>query len=177
MTESWQGAPPPVQALLGAAIVSPASQAVLNAAMRTPGMHMVCTNVPGPQIPLYARGSRIISHYPLLPVAPGMGLNMGVFSYNHKLHFGYITDTAAAPDVEFFARCVDEGFAELRDAAGVQQLEPIEIGSARRTPSAAKNGARQQEPATFAAGAKPVPSASPREKSTEAASTRAAGST
>jgi diacylglycerol O-acyltransferase len=144
LTQSWGNAPAPVQALMGALAVSPASQSVLNVAMRSPGMHMVCTNVPGPQIPLYARGARILAHYPLLPVAPGMGLNMGVFSYNHRLHFGYIADTNAAPDVEFFAQCVDEGFAELRDAAGVQPLEQIEIGRTKKS-SGAKlgNGARK----------------------------------
>ncbi len=154
LTQSMQGAPAPVQALLGAAMVSPASQSLLNTAMQTPGMHMVCTNVPGPQIPLYARGCRIESHYPLLPVAPGMGLNMGVFSYNHKLHFGYIADTNAAPDVEFFAQCVDEGFAELRAAAGVQPHERIEIGRAKQSSAApvpskkARNGTNGKHAAT-----------------------------
>lgn len=137
LTQSAQGAPASVQAMLGAALVSPASQSLLNVAMRTPGMHMVCTNVPGPQIPLYARGCRIESHYPLLPVAPGMGLNMGVFSYDRKLHFGYIADTNAAPDVDLFAQCVDVGFAELRAAAGVQSHYDFRIG---RTNVAASNG-------------------------------------
>jgi len=139
LQQGWQGAPAAVQALAGALAVSPTAQTVLNTAMRSPGMHMVCTNVPGPQIPLYARGAKIQAHYPLLPVAPGMGLNMGVFSYNHRLHFGYIADTNAAPDVDFFAQCVDEGFAELREAAGVQPLEDIAIGRAKKS-SAARNG-------------------------------------
>jgi WS/DGAT/MGAT family acyltransferase len=148
LTQTMQGAPAPVQALMGAMAVSPASQSVLNAAMQTPGMHMVCTNVPGPQIPLYARGCRIDAHYPLLPVAPGMGLNMGVFSYNRKLHFGYIADTNAAPDVEFFAQCVDEAFAELREAAGVQQMEEIAIGAKPALKTTTGNGKSSAKRAT-----------------------------
>lgn len=145
MTQSLQGTPAPIQALLGQALVSNASQAVLNNTMQSPGMHMVCTNVPGPQIPLYCCGARILVHYPLLPVAPGMGLNMGVFSYNHRLHFGYIADTNAAPDVEFFAQCVDEGFAELREAAGVQPMEPIVIGLPKKSASGGVNGSRAKK--------------------------------
>lgn len=154
VAQSLQGMPAPLQALFGAAAVAPTSQTVLNLAMRTPGMHMVCTNVPGPQIPLYAQGARINAHYPLLPVAPGMGLNMGVFSYNHRLHFGYIADTNAAPDVEFFAQCVDEGFAELREAAGVQELEPIEIGATKRTTRSVRSASRSKRPRSAANGAK-----------------------
>jgi WS/DGAT/MGAT family acyltransferase len=145
VSQSMQGTPAPVQALLGQALVSHPSQMVLNNTVQTPGMHMVCTNVPGPQIPLYCCGARILVHYPLLPVAPGMGLNMGVFSYNHRLHFGYIADTNAAPDVEFFAQCVDEGFAELREAAGVQPLEPIAIGEGQKPAGRRSNGGRRKK--------------------------------
>ncbi len=159
LTQSWAGAPAPVQALLGAVAVSPTSQTVLNAAMRTPGMNMVCTNVPGPQIPLYAQGAKIEAHYPLLPVAPGMGLNMGVFSYNHRLHFGYIADTNAAPDVEFFAQCVDEGFAELRDAAGVKPAEQIEISHVSRPSTAARNAGRTKKPRANGNGNAAAPAA------------------
>ena len=169
MTQSMQGTPAPLQALLGQALVSRASQTVLNNTMQTPGLHMVCTNVPGPQIPLYCCGARILVHYPLLPVAPGMGLNMGVFSYNHRLHFGYIADSNAAPDVEFFAQCVDEGFAELREAAGVQPLEPFVLGKAKKPARTGTNGIRAKKSANGKNGKAPSPSPEKSEEATKQA--------
>ena len=131
MMHLWQGAPPAMQALLGSAVFAPSVQTVLGVALFSPGLHMVCTNVPGPQIPLYSQGRKVLAHYPLLPVAPGMGLNLGVFSYNHRIHFGLIADANVAPDVDKFNHFLDQSFVELRKAAGIEELEPIEIRHTR----------------------------------------------
>jgi diacylglycerol O-acyltransferase / wax synthase len=124
----WQGTPALWQEIAGTAFMSWPVQRALDRVMMTPGLHMVCTNVPGPQIPLYVQGQKILAHIPLLPVGPGMGLNMGVFSYNQQIFFGFIADTGVAPDVRRFNRFVDEAFAELRTAAGVEPIEAVPIG-------------------------------------------------
>lgn len=133
---AWAGTLPPVQAALGGAVFAAPLQGVLGLAMPSPGLHMVCTNVPGPQIPLYMLGNRMLAHYPLVPVAPGMGLNMAVFSYNQRIHFGFVADSAAAPDAARFNKFFDQCFIELREAAGVHQSEIIEI-AARKLPKKA----------------------------------------
>ncbi len=129
MTHFWRATATPLQRLLGAAAFAPQLQGALDLVARTPLMHMVCTNVPGPQLPLYCLGKQVLAHVPLLPVAPGMGLNMGVFSYNQRIYFGFIADSAAAPDVRLFNRYMDQAFAELRDAAGVKPIATVEIAS------------------------------------------------
>jgi len=139
-SQLWQGTVPPFQAALGQTLFSPCMQNVLGVAAQTPGMHMVCTNVPGPMIPLYVCGQPVQAHYPLLPVAPGMGLNMGVFSYNHRLHFGFIADTNAAPDVKKFCQLVEDSFYELREAAGVPESEAIKLKSQNNAPVPRGNG-------------------------------------
>lgn len=141
----WQGTHPALQRMFGAAAFTPQTQPILDLLMPRPLMHMVCTNVPAPQIPLYCMGHKVLAHYPLLPVAPGMGLNMGVFSYNQQIFFGFIADTKAAPDVRRFNRFLDEAFVQLRDAAGVEPIEPIEIRTPKPQPK--DESARKTEPA------------------------------
>ena len=99
--------PVPVQAAMGA---SP----IINTAV-----NLICTNVPGPMIPLYSVGHLMLAHYPLVPLSLNMGLGVGVTSYNQRLYFGLMVDPNAVPDVERLKQCLDESFLELRDAAGV----------------------------------------------------------
>ncbi len=92
-------------------------------------LNLVCTNVPGPMIPLYCVGHRMLAHYPLVPIAWDLGLAVGITSYDQKLYFGLISDTKVVPDVERLKGFVDESFAELRKAAGVTPTDlPAVIG-------------------------------------------------
>ena len=127
MQHAWQGTLPAIQATLGRAIFAPRLQPAIDFVARTPALHMVCTNVPGPQIPLYALGRRVTGHFPLVPVVPGMGMNLAIFSYNQRLHFGLVADASAAPDVTRFNKFLDESFVELRKAAGAAEAEIIEV--------------------------------------------------
>ena len=135
---AWQATLPPVQAALGQAVFASSLQPAIDFALRSPGLHMVCTNVPGPQIPLYALGHRVLYHYPLVPVAPGMGLNFAIFSYNQRLHFGLVADAKAMSDVHRFAQFLKASFDELREAAGVPEAEVIELKTPRTKREPAK---------------------------------------
>ena len=129
------GAPPAVQALLG---LLPAPTNTL--------ANMVCTNVPGPMIPLYTVGHRMLAHYPLVPIAWEMGVGCGVTSYDQKLYFGLMADAEAAPDVQRLKDFLDQAFIELRSAAGVAKSALPEVGVApgaagarrRRAPASAQ---------------------------------------
>jgi diacylglycerol O-acyltransferase len=85
--------------------------------------NLVCTNVPGPMVPLYCIGHRMLSHYPLAPLSMNMGLNAGVLSYDQKLFWGLLAHAQVAPDVQRLASMVDEAFEELRYAAGVKPID------------------------------------------------------
>lgn len=88
-----------------------------------PPFNTVCTNVPGPQIPLYALGNRLIAWYPYVPVGYGMGVGCAIMSYDQKLFFGLTSDPQIMPDVERLKEFVDESFVELREAAGVGAIK------------------------------------------------------
>jgi WS/DGAT/MGAT family acyltransferase len=110
--DSLGSLPPMLQALFGALPKPPNTVA-----------NMVCTNVPGPMIPLYSVGHRLEAHYPLVPIAWEMGVGCAVTSYNQKLYFGLVADAQAAPDVERLAGFLTEAYVELRSAAGVAPSE------------------------------------------------------
>ncbi len=104
--------PSPLGAMLGA--VGPPPNTVAN---------IVCTNVPGPMIPLYTVGHRMLSGYPMPPPLWGMGVNCGVMSYNGKLYFGLVADAQAAPDVDRLRDFLNQSYIELRVAAGVDRAD------------------------------------------------------
>jgi len=76
--------------------------------------NLVVTNVPGPQVPLYAAGARMLETYPVVPLADGQGLAVGITSYDGGLFYGFNADRDALPDVDVLAATVDEAFDELR---------------------------------------------------------------
>jgi WS/DGAT/MGAT family acyltransferase len=118
MLSNLAGAVPvPVQAMLGAVASSP-----------FPPFNLVCTNVPGPQIPLYAMGQRLDAYYPHVPVGWDLGVCCAIFSYNQALHVGLNSDLRACPDIERLRDFFDESFAELKAVAGVEDHPSVEVG-------------------------------------------------
>jgi diacylglycerol O-acyltransferase len=81
--------------------------------------NMVCTNVPGPQFPLYLLGHKILHCYPYVPVGGEMSLNCAILSYNGTAYFGFSGDAHAVPDLRRLETLLLTSFTELRDAAGV----------------------------------------------------------
>jgi WS/DGAT/MGAT family acyltransferase len=82
-------------------------------------VNMVCTNVPGPMVPLYANGRELITYYPYVPCGSEVGLSVAISSYNQNLNFGVTYDAQAAPDGELFRDFLIESRDELRMAAGL----------------------------------------------------------
>ena len=75
------------------------------------------TNVPGPTVPLYSMGARMVTSVGIGPITQGMGLIMPVSSYCGQLVIAFTSCTRMIPDPDHFAACLDEAFAALRDAA------------------------------------------------------------
>ena len=80
--------------------------------------NMVVTNVPGPQVPLYALGARMLECFPHVPLLGNLGLGIALMSYDGKLCWGFNADYDLLPDLDAFAACVAESFEELREVAG-----------------------------------------------------------
>ncbi|MFZ0144583.1 MAG: WS/DGAT domain-containing protein, partial [Candidatus Sulfotelmatobacter sp.] len=81
--------------------------------------NLVCTNVPGPQFPLYLLGHKMLRWYPYVPVGGEMAVNCAVLSYDGNVYFGFSGDVHAAPDLRRLESFVKMSFEELREAARV----------------------------------------------------------
>jgi diacylglycerol O-acyltransferase / wax synthase len=82
--------------------------------------NLVCTNVPGPQVPLYLLGHKMLHCYPYVPVGGEMAVNCAILSYDSTVYFGFSGDTHAAPDLRRLEKLLQESFVELRDTVGIQ---------------------------------------------------------
>jgi diacylglycerol O-acyltransferase / wax synthase len=71
------------------------------------------TNVPGPQVSLYADGAKMLEMFPVVPLARNQAVSIGVTSYDGGVYFGLNADRSAMPDVDILARMVEESVEEL----------------------------------------------------------------
>ena len=75
--------------------------------------NLVISNVPGPPVPLYMAGARMLSNHPTSIVVHGLALNITVQSYNQMLDFGLMADAAAMPDVRELADAIRVAFDDV----------------------------------------------------------------
>ncbi|WP_298828235.1 wax ester/triacylglycerol synthase family O-acyltransferase [uncultured Piscinibacter sp.] len=78
-----------------------------------PIANVVISNVPGPQVPLYAAGARVASYWPLSIVEHGLGLNITVMSYAGAMGFGFTTARTAVPDARALSAALHASLDEL----------------------------------------------------------------
>ena len=98
------GFAPPTLHSLGARVASSFTRRLFN---------LVVTNVPGPQFPLYAAGARMLEMFPVVPLAKGQAVSIGLTSYDGGVYFGLNADRDAMPDVDVLAGLIEESLAEL----------------------------------------------------------------
>jgi WS/DGAT/MGAT family acyltransferase len=79
-------------------------------------VNMIVTNVPGPRVPVYMLGARMLESYPVVPLMAGEALNIALFSYEGGLFWGFNADRDALPDLHDFAASVPSGFEALAKA-------------------------------------------------------------
>jgi diacylglycerol O-acyltransferase / wax synthase len=103
------GFAPPTLHALGARAARSLSRRLFN---------LVVTNVPGPQVPLYAAGSRMLEVFPVVPLASGQGLAVGMTSYHGRVFFGLNADRDSVGDVDVLADLIEQEVAELVEAVG-----------------------------------------------------------
>ena len=70
---------------------------------RVSPFNLIVSNVPGPNVPLYYGGAKLLAYYPLSAITDGQGLNITVMSYGGQLHFGVLADRDLVPDLERIA--------------------------------------------------------------------------
>jgi len=157
------------QALVGVAGFTPPT--LHAAAARTANdwsrrmFNLVVTNVPGPQFPLYAAGALMLGAYPVVPLAKGQAVSIGLTSYDGGVYFGLNADRDAMTDVDVLAECLQAALAELLDTVPANRrrsrTEPLVSPSVERAanPRPRKAAPRKPKPAAVDAPAKPAAAA------------------
>jgi WS/DGAT/MGAT family acyltransferase len=82
-----------------------------------PPCNVVVSNVPGPDVPLYLAGARLVSVHPIGPIAEGVGLNITVFTYADTVHIGVNGCWDLVPDIATLATSFELALADLVAAA------------------------------------------------------------
>ena len=70
---------------------------------RLPPFNVCISNVPGPNIPVYLGGAKLLAQYPVSVVTDGQGLNITLIGYLGQLHFGLIACRELVPDIDALA--------------------------------------------------------------------------
>jgi diacylglycerol O-acyltransferase / wax synthase len=100
--------------------------------------NVTISNVPGPQVPLYLAGAKMVGNYPLSIVVHGVALNITVQSYMGQLCFGLIACRRAVPDVKELAAHLQQAMVALRalspPAVVVAQVAALAPAVAVRAP-------------------------------------------
>jgi diacylglycerol O-acyltransferase len=112
---------------------------------------LLVTNVPGPQVPLYAAGARLAASYPVLPLAAGHLLTVGVTSYNGEVYIGLTADRDAVRDLDVLAQSLLDALEELMDTTvrSVRVRQPTRKATPAARRAAAKKSAARQEAAVL----------------------------
>jgi len=141
------------------------------------------SHVPGPPVPLYMCGGKVVAVFPSSVILEGMGLNVTIFSYMDRFDFGVQVDPDLVPDVWTIAEQIAASLAALMEASGLGAPTLIDmpfaepaadqgsVGGAACPPEGASSSALK--PRTRAAKngsggpeAKPVSPRKPRAKAT-----------
>ena len=134
LTGMGQWAPATLQAL--------SARVVAGAPPWTPqqAINFVVTNVPGPQVPFYTGGARMLDVWPFVPVYHQLGLGVALFSYDGTIHWGLLADFDLVPDLDDLA----EDIAAATDSylRLARRLAPPRRRPAARKPASASGRAR-----------------------------------
>lgn len=99
--------------------------------------NLVISNVPGPQVPLYMAGARMLTYYPMSIVIHGVALNITIQTYAGFVDFGVIADKKAVPQVHDLTDALVLAFEEGRQLLAPAQTTVAKVTQKKRPASKA----------------------------------------
>jgi WS/DGAT/MGAT family acyltransferase len=83
---------------------------------------VIASVLPGPRKAHHVRGARVVSVFPVLPLAEGVGLAVGFLTWGDMIGVGVTTDTGLLPNAGGFAPALRQAFDDLAtEALGAQK--------------------------------------------------------
>jgi hypothetical protein len=88
---------------------------------RQRSVNLVVTNAPGPPVPLFLSGARLLELFPMMPVMGNLTLVVGVLSYAGQLNLTAVADHDHCPDLEIFTHGVHTALDDLARTVPIQR--------------------------------------------------------
>ena len=140
--DTWLGLMPAALLTAGAALYSRLGLGKHH----PPLFNTIVSNMPGPPMPLYLAGARLVALYPMGPLIANTGLNLTVLSHDGKVDVGII----ACPDlVDDVGEVADRFVAAVGELVGVARRRHLRRGGRpdRRRPGPRSTVTTQMPPA------------------------------
>jgi diacylglycerol O-acyltransferase / wax synthase len=132
--------------------------------LHSPAFNCVATNVPGPRVPLYFAGAKMVRMMGTGPVFDGMGLINTIYSYGPEIAISFTSDRAIMPDPAAYAAALQRSFEALRDANWGKPA-PKAKAEAKATPTVKPAAKAKATPVKKAAAKKAKPKTAKPKKS------------
>jgi WS/DGAT/MGAT family acyltransferase len=71
------------------------------------------SNIPGPPVPVFLAGARILEMFPVVPIIGNITIGVGALSYAGRLDLTVVADFDACPDLDPFRRGVERALSDL----------------------------------------------------------------
>ena len=81
-----------------------------------PNVNTMVTNVPGPRVPLYFSGAKLVKQVNMAPLHHGVGLVHTVFSYCGEMTIGFMACKKMMHDPEHYEQCLASSLESLKAA-------------------------------------------------------------
>lgn len=124
--------------------------------LHSPVFNVVATNVPGPRVPLYFAGAKMVRMMGTAPIYDGMGLINTIYSYGPEIAISFTADREIVSDPSAYTEALYEAFEELKTA---DFSKPAPKPKAEAKPAAKTKAAPKAK-----AKAKPTAKAKPKAK-------------
>ena len=87
-------------------------------------MNAYVANVPGPPIPLYLAGARLLEFFPIVPITANVSIGVGALSYAGQFNLTVVADRDLCPDIEVFVAGVQRSLEALERSVTLTPPKP-----------------------------------------------------
>jgi hypothetical protein len=95
----------------------PIQRAALRLAPYQRLMNTYVANLPGPPVPLYFAGARVLEVFPVVPILGNVTIGVGALSYAGQFNVTVVADRERCPDLERFIEGVRGSLEVLEESA------------------------------------------------------------
>jgi len=103
-----------------------------------PVLNTVVTNVPGPPVPIYSAGAKLVGLYGTLCLVDGVKLGHVVHSYVDEVTVAFTACRTAIPDPDYYAQCLQDSFDDHMAALEEQEAKKETVKTDEKPKGTAK---------------------------------------